>query len=144
MITRWDPFREMLTMRRAMDRLMENSMKEQDEFTQADWSLALDVVENDEAYLVKASLPGVKPENIDITYDKNLLTIRGEIKDEVEQEKGQYHLRERRFGTFTRTINLPSAVKAEAIHADYKDGVLTLQLPKMEEVKPKRIQINAN
>lgn len=144
MITRWDPFREMLTMRRAMDRLMENSMKEQDEFTQADWSLALDVVENDEAYLVKASLPGVTPENIDITYDKNLLTIRGEIKDEVEQEKGQYHLRERRFGTFTRTINLPSAVKAEAIHADYKDGVLTLQLPKMEEVKPKRIQINAN
>jgi HSP20 family protein len=144
MITRWDPFREMLTMRRAMDRLMENSIKDQDEVPQADWSLALDVVENDDSYLVKASVPGVKVEDIEVTYNKNLLTIRGEIKEEAEREQGQYHLRERRYGTFTRTISLPSAIKSDAIHADYKDGVLTLQLPKMEEVKPKRIQINAN
>jgi HSP20 family protein len=142
MITRWDPFREMLTMRRAMDRLMENSMKDQDELPQADWSLALDVVENEDAYVIKASVPGVHPDDIEVTYNKGMLTIRGQVKDESEREQGQYHLRERRFGTFTRSINLPSAIKAEAISAEYKDGILTLQLPKMEEVKPKRIQIN--
>lgn len=140
MLNRWDPFREMVSMRRAMDRLIENSVG--DEWSQqGEWSLPLDVVENEDAYLVKASLPGVKPDDIDITFNRGTLTIQGQTKDESETTKGQYHLRERRFGSFSRTIALPSTVKAEDIQADYKDGILTLKMPKSEEVKPKRIQI---
>lgn len=141
MLTRWDPFREMVTMRRAMDRLMESSMNE--ETSPADWSLALDVMEDESGYVVKASVPGVKPEDIDITFNKGMLTIRGEMKEETESNKGQYHLRERRFGTFTRTLALPTGVKPDEINASYNDGVLTLRLPKAEEVKPKRIAVNS-
>ncbi len=143
MLTRWDPFRDLVTMRRAMDRLMENSLPdERDEFT-SEWGLPLDVVENETEFVVKASLPGVKPEDVDITYNKGMLTIKGELKDENEKTEGQYHLRERRYGTFSRSISLPSTVKAEDIQADYKDGILTLKMPKAEEVKPKRIPISA-
>lgn len=144
MITRWDPFREMVTMRRAVDRLLENSVTDQNEWPQAEWNLALDVLENEDQFVIKASLPGVKPEDLDVTYNKGLLTIKGEIKDESQSEQGQFHLRERRFGSFTRSISLPASVKSEDIHADFKDGVLTLRLPKEEEIKPKRIQIDGN
>lgn len=140
MLSRWDPFREMLSMRRTMDRLIEGTMNEE-EGTLPEWGLALDVVENEESYLVKASVPGIKPENLDITFNKGLLTIRGEIKDETDTTKGQYHLRERRYGSFSRTISIPSSVEAEKIDADYKDGILVLKLPKSEETKPKRIPI---
>lgn len=142
MLTRWDPFREMVTMRRAVDRLMENSLGEQGEWTKAEWALALDVIEHENEFLVKASLPGVKPEDLDITFDKGILTLRGELRDESEKEQGQYHMRERRFGTFIRSVSLPTTVKADDINANYQDGVLTLHLPKAEEVKPRRIAIH--
>lgn len=141
MLSRWDPYREMISMRRAMDRLIENSVDDEPAET-ARWGLALDVVEEDDAYTVKASLPGVKPEDVDITYNKGMLTIRGEMKDESETIKGQYALRERRFGSFSRTITLPTTIKAEEIDANYRDGILTVKLPKAEEVKPKRIAVN--
>ena len=140
MLTRWDPFREMLTMRRAMDRLMENSL-DQNDWSKVEWALALDVIEEENEFVVKASLPGTKPENLEITFDKGVLTIRGEVKDESEKEQGQYHLRERRFGSFMRSISLPTSVKSEDIQAVYQDGVLALHLPKAEEVKPRRIAI---
>jgi HSP20 family protein len=142
MLTRWDPFREMVSMRRAMDRLIDNSFGEEMAQT-PEWGLALDVFEDEDRYLVKASVAGINPEDIDVTYAKGMLTIKGEIKDESESTKGQYHLRERRFGSFARTISLPSHIKAEEIHADYKDGILTLEVPKAEEVKPKRIPIGS-
>lgn len=142
MLTRWDPFREMVSMRRAMDRLIENTMGEDWE-NPSEWSLALDLVENDNEYVVKASLPGVTPDDIDITYDKGMLTIKGEIKQENETDTGQYHLRERRYGSFSRSVTLPATVRAEKIEAQFQDGVLTLKLPKAEEVKPKRIPIQS-
>lgn len=143
MLSRWDPYREMMTVRRAMDRLIENSLG--DESTGGpDWGLALDVVEDENGYQVKASVPGVQPEDIDVTYNKGMLTIKGQVKDESESIQGEYHLRERRFGSFSRSISLPATIKAEEIQASYKDGVLTLALPKAEEVKPKRIAIQAN
>lgn len=142
MLTRWDPFRELVSMRRAMDRLMENSVSDERDGT-LEWGLALDVVEDENEYVVKASLPGVKADDLDITFNKGMLTIRGEIKDESETTKGQYHLRERRYGAFSRSISLPSSVKAEDIQADYHDGVLALKMPKTEEVKPKRIAIQS-
>jgi len=142
MLVRYDPFREMLTMRRAMDRLVENSL-DQNDWVKSEWALALDVVENEDAYVVKASLPGVKPEDVEITFEKGNLTIRGEIKDETEKEQGTYHLRERRSGSFVRTVSLPSTINADEIKADYQDGVLTLTLPKAEEIKPRRIAVNS-
>lgn len=141
MLTRWDPFREMVAMRRAVDRLMENSLGDQSDWAKAEWALALDVIEHDNEFLVKASLPGVKPEDLEITFDKGVLTLRGELRDESEKEQGQYHMRERRYGTFIRSVSLPTTVKADDINANYQDGVLTLHLPKAEEVKPKRIAI---
>lgn len=140
MLSRWDPFREMVSMRRAVDRLIENSMGNED-FNQAEWSLPLDVVEKEDAYLVKASVPGIKPDELEITYNKGLLTIRGEVKDEAETDKGEYHVRERRYGAFSRTIALPTTVKADDIQANYENGVLVLKLPLAEEIKPRRIQI---
>jgi HSP20 family protein len=142
MLTRWDPFREMVSMRRAVDRLIENTFN--DEPGQAsEWGLPLDVVEDADAYLVKASLPGVKPEDVEVTFNKGMLSIRGQLKDESETTRGEYHLRERRYGAFSRTISLPSTVKADDIQADFVDGILTLKMPKSEEVKPRRIQIQS-
>ena len=143
MLTRWDPFRDLVTMRRAMDRMIENSLTENDRDVTSEWGLPLDVIEDENEYVVKASLPGVKPDDLDITYNKGTLTIKGELKDESDTTKGQYHVRERRYGTFARSISLPSSVKAEDIQADFKDGILILKLPKSEEVKPKRIAIHS-
>jgi len=83
----------------------------------------------------------VKPEDLEITYDSNVLTIKGEVKDEQEVEEQHYHLRERRYGSFCRSVSLPSSIKADAIDARFDAGVLTLHLPKAEEAKPKRIPV---
>lgn len=141
MLTRWDPFRDMMVMRRTMDRMIDNSINEE-QGTPSDWGLPLDVIEDENEYTVKASVAGIKPDDLDITYNKGVLTIRGEIKDDRETNKGQYHLRERRYGTFSRSLALPTSISADSIQASYNDGILTLKLPKAEEVKPKRIAIN--
>lgn len=143
MITRWDPYREMISMRRAMDRLMEGALDDDTQAAAPNWGLALDVVEDENAYIVKASVPGVKPEDIDITFNNGTLTIKGEIKDEREEKQGQYHLRERRYGSFARSITLPTGIDANKIEAQSEDGVLSLRLPKAEEVKPKRIAVQS-
>jgi HSP20 family protein len=129
-------------MRQVMDRLIENTLTD-DRSVTSEWGLPLDVVEDENDYTVKASLPGVKADDLDISYNKGLLTIKGEIKDESESTRGQYHLRERRFGTFSRSISLPTSVKPEDIQADFQNGILTLKMPKAEEVKPKRIPIGS-
>ena len=145
MLTRWDPFREVLSLRREMDRLFDNALTgtRADGGTATSWDLALDVVENPDEYVVKASLPGIHPDNLDITFTNNTLTIKGEVKEDQEFDQAQYHIRERRYGTFARSLGLPSGIKGEAIQAKYENGVLTLHLPKAEEVKPKKIAIQA-
>ncbi len=122
---------------------MKNSIKD-DPNGAPDWGLPLDVVEDEDSYIIKASIPGIKPDDLDITYNKGLLTIKGELKDESETTKGQYHLRERRFGRFMRTVSLPTSVKADDINASFQDGILTLRMPKAEEVKPKRISVKSD
>lgn len=141
MLTRWDPYREMMSMRRAMDRLMDSTFGDDWDSGTTEWSLPLDVIENEDDFVVKATVPGVKPEDLEVTYNNGALTIKGEVKAEEEKKEGKYHLRERRYGTFVRTVALPTDVKPENIDAEYHDGVLTLTLPKAEEVKPKRISI---
>lgn len=144
-LMRWDPFREMMTLRSTIDRLFDDSFfGQRSEWQSVPWDLALDVLEESDEFVVKASLPGVNPDDLDITYTNNVLTIKGEIKQDKDVDEKHYHLRERRYGSFTRSISLPSSVKSDAISAQYEAGVLTLHLPKAEEAKPKRIAIQSS
>jgi HSP20 family protein len=137
-IIRRDPFREMLQIRNAMDRLFEDAYASWD----GDWTRSWDgVVEKDDEYVVSASLPGIKPDDLDITFTGNTLSIKGETKSDEEKEEGQYHLRERRYGSFARSITLPSGVNGNKIQANYDAGILKLHLPKSEEAQPKRITV---
>jgi HSP20 family protein len=141
-LTRWDPFRDMWSMRSAMDWFFENALTNfGSDWNPASWDLALDVAETDDEYLVKASIPGIEPDDVEITYDANILTIKGETKKDENIEDERYHLRERRYGSFSRSISLPGAIKPDQIEAIYDTGVLTLHLPKRDEVKPKRIKV---
>jgi len=129
-------------LRRTLDRVFDDTMERRwTDFDQTYSALALDVLENEDAYLVKATIPGINPDDLDITYNNDTLTIQGEMKHEEEKEGERYHLSERYYGKFYRQVRLPSAVKADAIQANYEHGVLTLTLPKMEEVKPKKIAV---
>ncbi len=140
-LTRWDPFPEMLNLRRTVDRLFDNAGSDRDWLQPSTWGLAIDMVENKDDFVVKASIPGINPNDLDISYSDDTLTIKGEIKEEKDVKEDQYHLRERRYGSFMRSLTLPAKVKGDAIEASYQDGVVTLRLPKAEEVKPKRIAI---
>lgn len=109
-----------------------------------DWSIALDVAENDDAYLINATVPGINPDDLEITLEDGVLTLKGEILRDEEVEDVKYHVRERRYGSFSRSIRFPVAVNGDAVEATYNNGILNLNIPKAEAVKPKRITINAN
>jgi HSP20 family protein len=145
-IVRWEPFRDLISLREAMDRLFEESFIR----PRAGWlaplgadSLVVDVYETDQDVVVKSSVPGVKPEDIDITITGDTLTIKGETKTEEKIEKANYIRQERRYGVFSRSLTLPTTVVAEQAKAEFENGVLTLTLPKTEEVKPKTIKVKA-
>ena len=143
-LMRWDPFRDLSNLRlwafrNEMDRMFESSLLGPFQPTPLD--LALDVAETDDEFLVKASLPGINPDDLEITYNASVLTIKGETREEKEVEEHRYHLRERNYGSFCRSVSLPSSVKPDKIEASYNAGILTLHLPKAEEAKPKRIPV---
>jgi HSP20 family protein len=141
-ITRWDPYRDMMTLRNAMDYLFDSAFIGPNLISEAGTAgVAIDVLENNDNFVVKASLPGVRTEDLDITYNNNVLTIKGEVKAEKVIEEARYHLQERRYGTFARSLTLPANVNAEAIKANFENGILTLILPKAEEAKPKHIAV---
>jgi HSP20 family protein len=108
-----------------------------------DWNVALDVAEKDDNFIVKATVPGINPDDIEITLEDDVLTLKGEIKSDEEFEEANYHVRERRYGSFSRSIRFATAVNGDEVEATYNNGVLTLDVPKAEEVKPKRIAIKA-
>jgi HSP20 family protein len=145
-LVRWEPFRDLVSLREAMDRLFEESFVR----PQTGWSapteagaLAVDVYETEDAVVVKSAIPGVKPEDIDISLTGDTLTIKGESKFEKEVNEENYVRREMRYGSFARTLPVPTSVVADEAEAEFENGVLTLTLPKAEEVKPKAIQIKA-
>lgn len=143
-MTRWDPYRELATMRQVLDRFFEDDFARFPSLWERRpeaMSLALDVAEQEDAFVVKASVPGVAPEDVEVTLTDNVLTIKGEMKADKEINEENYHLRERRFGAFMRSVTLPTAVEAEKIEAVNENGVLTLTLPKAEAVKPKKIEV---
>jgi HSP20 family protein len=145
-ITRWDPWGDIVSLREAMNNLLEESFVRPQPGTPGPGmasSLALDVKETPDTFMVTASVPGVPPSDIDITILGDILRIRGQRKEEVEEtgQGNRWLLRERRFGAFERTVSLPSVVDSEGASADFKDGVLTITLPKAEVAKPRAIPI---
>jgi HSP20 family protein len=106
-------------------------------------TLAVDMYETDEAVVVKTATPGVDPDDIDISITGDTLTIKGETRVEKEVEEERYVCRERRYGAFSRSLAIPVAIKADEAEAEFEDGILTLTLPKAEEVKPKAIKVRA-
>ena len=144
-LVQWDPFREMMTLRSAIDRLFDQTFFTPGESWQATtWQLPLDVAETENEFIVKASVPGINPDDLEITYTNKTLTIKGELKEEKELDEQRYHLRERRWGSFTRSLALPNPVRPDEIKAHYEAGVLTLSLPKAEEARPKRIAVQSS
>ncbi len=113
-----------------------------DELTGHAWNPVVDIVDNNESIIIKADLPGVDKKNISIDYKDRVLTIKGERVDENEAKDEHYYKRERVSGSFMRSFTLPASVDADKISADYKDGVLKIEIPKPEEQKPNRITIN--
>ena len=106
------------------------------------WAPAVDIYETEQTLVVKADLPDIKPEELDIRVENNILTIRGERKFEKKVEEDKYLRVERSYGSFSRSFSLANTVNAEAIKAEHKNGVLTLTIPKREEAKPKQIKVN--
>ncbi|MEA3377956.1 MAG: Hsp20/alpha crystallin family protein [Chloroflexota bacterium] len=145
-LTRWEPFRDLVSLREAMDRLFEESFVRPRGAALAPrvrGTLAVDMYETDEDVVVKVSVPGIDPEDLDISITGDTLTIRGESRAEEEVEEDNYIYRERRYGAFSRTVTVPMSVEADKAEAEFEDGVLTLRLPKTEEVKPKAIKVKA-
>lgn len=145
-LTRFDPFNEMVTLRQAMDRLFEDSFVSPITWRSIEgerMNPALDVHQTPDEIVVTAALPGIKPEDVDITLTGQSLQIRGEFKADEKVDRDQYLYRERRYGTFSRQLQLPVRVEGDKTQATFEDGVLTLNIPKAEEVKPRQIQIKA-
>ena len=145
---RWDPFQDL---RSAQDEMAQmNPMlahalglhaQQQGSATATAWAPALDISERKDAYLVMVELPGVEPDDLQITMEEGLLTIQGERQFDQESSEQQFHRVERRYGAFRRSITLPAQVQAEQIEATFDNGVLEIVVPKAEEAKPKRIQV---
>lgn len=126
---------------RLFDNLAEGGKQDDGSFGLSMWTPAVDIAEHADEYLVKVELPGVKKDDVKITLESNILTIRGEKKQEQEEKDGSYHRVERSYGSFQRSFTLPTSVKGEKIDAICSEGVLTVTLPKAEESKPKQIEV---
>jgi len=145
-LIRWEPAREMMTLREAMDRLFNDAFTRPLNFNGGTWSVpAVDMYQTDNDVVIKAALPGIKAEEVQINVTGEMLTIKGEVKQDEEKagREKAYHLREQRWGAFERSIPLPTEVDADKAKADFENGVLTVTLPKAEKVKPKSITIKA-
>lgn len=143
-LTRWEPFRDLITLREAMDQLFEESfVPSRRSLTRVapTGALAVDMYETDEEVVVKSEIPGIDPDDLDISITGDTLTIKGETKAEEEIEEDNYFCRERRYGAFSRSLSIPVAIEPDEAEAEIEDGVLTLTLPKAEEVKPKAIEV---
>lgn len=144
-ITRWDPFREMTTLQNRVNRLFSEVYGRTDEdsmLTSGAWMPPVDVYETPQHELViKAELPDMRREDIQLTVENNTLTLRGERRRDAEVREEQFHRAERAYGAFSRSFTLPPTVDSNRVTADYKHGVLTIRLPLREEAKPKQIQV---
>ena len=146
-IVRWEPLRDLMTTQRELDRLFREAFSPvsgEGEVSTRTWAPPVDIYENGDNLVLKAELPGINPDDVEIRVEDNTLYLKGERKFEKEVKEQNYHRVERSYGTFTRTFSLPNSIDSDKVAANYKDGVLTLTMPKKEEAKPKTIKINVN
>lgn len=145
-VIRWDPFKNINTLQERINRLFDDAFPrtatDQEDLSVCAWRPLVDIYETDDGVIIQADLPGVKKEDVSVEVKDNLLTIQGQrfIESAVEEER--YYRRERSCGTFQRSFTLRSAVAPESIKASFKNGVLTVQVPKPEEEKPKKISVS--
>ena len=144
-LIRWEPAREMMTLRDAMDRLFDDAFtRPLRMYDGGQMSVpAVDMYQTDNEVVVKAAIPGVKADDVQINVTGEVLTIKGETKEKEETKDKAYHIREQRWGMFERTVALPTDVVADKAKAEFENGILTITLPKAEEVKPKTITIKS-
>ena len=144
LITRWDPFREFVTLQSRMNRLFHDSFGDtrEEALTTNTFAPAVDVYEDEHNVTLKVEVPGIDEKDIDVRIENNTLTVHGERKFEKEEKEENYRRVERQYGSFTRTFTLPQTVDQESVQADYDKGVLKIQLAKKAEAKPKQIKVN--
>jgi HSP20 family protein len=142
-IDRWDPFRNLSTLQEQVNRLFETSYRgRSDNSALTTWAPAVDIYETENELVLKADLPDVNEQDLDIQIENNMLTIRGERKFDHEVKEDNYLRIERTYGAFSRSFSLPNTVNPEAIKAEYKNGVLRVELPKRAESKPRQVKVN--
>lgn len=143
-ITRWDPFQNLATFQDQVSRLLETPFvgRRAESSNLTAWAPAVDIYETENELVIKADLPDINEKDLDVRVESNMLTIRGERKFEQKVKEDNYLRIERTYGSFSRSFSLPTTVSTEAIHAEYKNGVLTVQLPKRAESKPRQVKVN--
>jgi HSP20 family protein len=143
-LTRWEPFREFVTLQDRMNRLFRESYPEgrEEALTTSTFAPPVDVYEDEHSITLKIEVPGIEEKDIDVRLENNTLTVHGERKFEKEEKEENYRRVERQYGSFTRTFTLPNTVDAENVTANYDKGVLKVQLAKKSEAKPKQIKVN--
>lgn len=145
-ISRWDPFRDLMSIQGELNRLFGRTYgggEGGEAVRGAQWAPPIDVFETQDRFVIHVELPGVSPEDVDISVEDSTLQIIGERRFYQEVQEEDFHRVERRFGTFARTLTLPQVADSERIEAAFDAGVLTIEVPKREEAKPKRVQIKA-
>jgi HSP20 family protein len=147
-ITRWEPFRDLVSTQDRFNQLFNETFArafgDQQEVSPRAWVPPVDIYETGESFVLKAELPGINPEEVEIRVEDNTLYLKGERKFEKEVKEENLHQVERLYGTFSRSFALPGTIDSEKVNAEYKNGILTLTLPKREEAKPKTIRINVS
>lgn len=145
-VATWPTFGRLSDLRDEIDRLFDSPLTELTRTSQllSGWTPALDVYEEKDSFVVKSELPGMKKEDIEVSFHDGSLSISGERKSETKHEDAEVYRAERYFGRFQRSVSLPATVNPDKVKAAYKDGVLTITLPKTEEAKPKRIDVSIN
>ena len=142
-LTRWEPIGEMMTLREAVDQLFDRAFTRPRSTNGVSVVPAIDVYETADDVVVKANLPGLKSDDVQISMTAGVLTLRGEVREENDPKQATYHILERRTGAFERSVMLPVDVVTDKAKADFENGVLTISLPKAETVKPKTITVKA-
>ena len=146
-IVRWEPLREFTTLQNEMNRLFGtvfDTPSQGNGGTLRRWMPAMDLVEGEQHFVLTADLPGMTEADVNIEVDDRVLTVSGERKANYETNKDGFHRVERAFGSFSRSLTLPKGINAEAVEADFENGVLEIRIPKPEQPKPRKINISSN
>lgn len=151
-ITRWNPAKELISVEKEFSKLFDSfnnrfglkSSKEDEDFANAVWSPLTDIKEDENKYSLHLDLPGVKKEDVKITFNNGQIAISGERNFEKEENNSKYHRVERAFGKYYRAFSLPEKIMEDKIEAEFKDGILNISIPKAEEAKPKQIEVKIN